>query len=97
MLFMPERHTALAAPAWDEAIARAAIQAIVDDACERFDPLALWPPHPGDADEGHPDRPLIPLYFGAAGVVWAQARAGPVPRTAHPSPPPARWRKCRRP
>ena len=71
MLFMPERHTALAGPAWDEAVARAAIQAIVDDACERFDPRALWPPHPGDADEGHPERPLIPLYFGATGVVWA--------------------------
>lgn len=71
LLFMPERHTALDAAPWDEAIARNAIQAIVDDACERFDPRTLWPPHPGDADEDHPDRPLIPLYFGAAGVIWA--------------------------
>jgi len=71
MLFMPERHTALDAAPWDEAQARTAIQAIVDDACERFDPSALWPPHPGDADEGHADRPLTALYFGAAGVVWA--------------------------
>jgi hypothetical protein len=71
MLFMPERHTALDAAPWDEAVARKAIQAIVDDACERFDSRNLWPPHPGDADDGHPDRPLIPLYFGAAGVVWA--------------------------
>ena len=70
-LFMPERHTALDAAPWDEAAARHAIQAIVDDACERFDPRTLWPPHPGDADEGHPDRPLTPLYFGAAGVIWA--------------------------
>jgi hypothetical protein len=71
MLFMPQRHTALAASPWDEALAREAIQAIVDDACERFDPHTLWPPHPGDAEEGHPDRPLVPLYHGAAGVVWA--------------------------
>lgn len=71
MLFMPERHTALAAVPWDEALAREAIQAIVDDACERFHPRTLWPPHPGDADRGYPDRPLIPLYFGATGVVWA--------------------------
>jgi hypothetical protein len=71
LLFMPERHTALDAAPWDEAIVRAAIQAIVDDACERFDPLTLWPPHPGDADEGHPDRPLVSLYHGATGVIWA--------------------------
>ncbi|HKW82511.1 MAG TPA: LanC-like protein [Burkholderiaceae bacterium] len=71
LLFMPERHTALDAAPWDEALARAAIQAIVDDACERFDPQALWPPHPGDADKDHPDRPLISLYDGAAGVIWA--------------------------
>jgi hypothetical protein len=71
MLFMPERHSALDAAPWDEALARAAIQAIVDDACERFDPRTLWPPHPGDADEGHADRPLTQLYCGAAGVVWA--------------------------
>jgi len=71
VLFMPERHSALDAAPWDEAGVRAAIQAIVDDTCERFDSRTLWPPHPGDADEDHPDRPLIPLYFGAAGVVWA--------------------------
>jgi len=71
MLFMPERHTALDAAPWDEAVARAAIQAIVDDACERFDRQSLWPPHPGDADPDHPDRPLSALYDGAAGVIWA--------------------------
>jgi len=71
LLFMPERHTALDAPAWDEAAVRAAIQAIVDDACERFDPHELWPPHPGDAGAEHPDRPLIALYDGATGVIWA--------------------------
>ncbi len=71
MLFMPERHTTLDAAPWGEAAVRAAIRAIVDDACERFDSRMLWPPHPGDADEGHADRPLTPLYFGAAGVLWA--------------------------
>ena len=71
MLFMPERHTALDAVPWDESLARQAIQAIVDDACERFDPLTLWPPHPGDAHKDHADRPLIALYDGATGVIWA--------------------------
>ncbi len=70
-LFMPERHSALDAAPWNEAAVRAAIQAIVDDTCERFDLRTLWPPHPGDADEGHGDRPLTQLYCGAAGVVWA--------------------------
>ncbi len=71
MLFMPERHTALDAAPWDETAVSEAIQAIADDACERFDPHTLWPPHPGDADKDRPDRPLVALYDGAAGVVWA--------------------------
>ena len=70
-LFMPERHTTLDAAPWDEAVARRAIRAIADDACERFDARTLWPAHPGDAEEAEPDRPLASLYFGAAGVVWA--------------------------
>jgi len=71
MLFMPERHMALDAAPWSEAVAREAIQAIVDDACERFDPHSLWPPHPGDAERDHPERLLMALYDGVAGVVWA--------------------------
>ncbi|HEY0855817.1 MAG TPA: hypothetical protein VGE16_02095 [Albitalea sp.] len=40
------------------------------DTEERFSPQSFWPIHPRDADDGDL-RPLPPLYFGAAGVVWA--------------------------
>jgi hypothetical protein len=70
-LFEPERHEGLAAPRWDEAAARRAIEAIVRDAEERFSPEALWPAHPLDHEGRPPSDPYTDLYLGAAGVIWA--------------------------
>ncbi len=67
-IFDPRRHIALAAEAWDAAIARMAIREIVEDALECFDPDRLWPAHPLDESAGEPSTSL---YFGAAGVLWA--------------------------
>ena len=67
-MFDPSRHTALIAAEWDPAAARAAIQQIVDDAADRFDPERYWPSHP--QEDGMPDGGAG-LYFGAAGVLWA--------------------------
>jgi hypothetical protein len=70
MLYDPSRHEALDAVSWDEACARASIEAIVADTEARFTPDGAWPIHPLDADNGAA-TPLHPLYFGAAGVIWA--------------------------
>lgn len=67
-MFDPARHTALTSAEWDPRVARLAIQEIVDDAADRFDPAAYWPSHP--QEEGLPDGNAS-LYFGAAGVLWA--------------------------
>ncbi|TWS97854.1 LanC-like protein [Reyranella sp. CPCC 100927] len=64
----PRRHVALRDDPWDEATARAAIQDIVDDALDRFDPQRLWPVHP---QESHRTDGACCLYWGAAGVLWA--------------------------
>jgi hypothetical protein len=70
MLYDPSRHEALDAPPWDDACARASIEAIVAETEARFTPESYWPIHPLDADDGE-TAPLYPLYFGAAGVIWA--------------------------
>src|SRR4051812_42063277 len=70
MLYDPIRHEPLTSIPWDEDEARACIQRIVDDAETRFSADSWWPIHPLDADHGDKD-PLYPLYFGAAGVIWA--------------------------
>lgn len=70
MLYDPVRHEPLQPLPWDESRARDAIHAIVRDAESAFDPERLWAIHPRDADEGE-ILPFCPLYFGAAGVIWA--------------------------
>lgn len=70
MLYDPSRHEAPDAPPWDEGCARASIAAIVADTEAHFSPDGSWPIHPLDADNGA-TAPLYPLYFGAAGVIWA--------------------------
>ena len=73
-LFDAASHEPLTDRRWDAGRADAAIDAIVDDAERAFDPQALWPIHRAlDGDEG---RALSGLYLGAAGVIWALARAG---------------------
>ncbi|CAM5797008.1 lanthionine synthetase C family protein [Rhizobacter fulvus] len=74
MLHDPARHEALTATPWQEAPVRAALQAIADDICERFDPATLWPSHPREREEGDAAVPQPMLYNGAAGVVWALQR-----------------------
>lgn len=72
MLFDPDRHEALCHMAWDADAAQAAIQRIVTDAENRFDPERLWPAHPRDRTPT--DDALVgltPLYYGACGTIWA--------------------------
>ena len=69
MLYRPEAFEPLADEPWDEARVRSAIQAIVADADDAFDPDTLWPANEWDAWKSTP--PLKDLYCGAAGVVWA--------------------------
>ena len=45
-LFEPARHEGLAAPRWDEGLARRAIETIARDCDARFSSDALWPLHP---------------------------------------------------
>jgi len=71
MLYEPTRHEPLTETAWDEAGARAAIAAITRDVDASFDEAAWWSRHPLDAGAG--SDPYLSLYFGAAGVIWAQA------------------------
>lgn len=62
------RHEPLSAQTWDPAVARAAIDEIVDDAMAHFDPARFWRAHP--LDEGFRDGSAT-LYAGASGVIWA--------------------------
>ncbi|CAG9274792.1 Lanthionine synthetase C-like protein [Paraburkholderia unamae] len=72
MLFDPARHESLDPAAWDAARAQATIARIVDDTRAAFTPEWLWPSHPLDLEsDGGVAPALTPLYFGAAGVVWA--------------------------
>src|SRR4051812_49925415 len=71
----PVRHEPLAGGPWSAGHARAAITAICTDAEAAFDPVRLWPLHPGDDEPGTPaDGILRGLYVGAAGVVHALGR-----------------------
>jgi hypothetical protein len=62
------RHRPLAPDAWSEPAARDAIEEIVTDAIDHFDPDAFWPGHPSDdgVGDGNPS-----FYWGATGVIWA--------------------------
>lgn len=72
MLYEPDRHEALRTIAWDEARALEAIARIAADAEARFSPERYWPAHPRDLDPGEDAAAVAtPLYFGAAGVLWA--------------------------
>jgi hypothetical protein len=72
MLFDPSRHEPLRAQPWSEARARDAIAWIVRDTVGALSPSRYWPAHPKDLDPGDdPATVFTPLYFGAAGVVWA--------------------------
>src|SRR4051812_24005250 len=71
----PVRHEPLAGGPWSAGHARAAITAICTDAEAAFDPVRLWPLHPGDDEPGTPaDGILRGLYVGAAGMLHALGR-----------------------
>jgi lanthionine synthetase-like protein len=71
MLYEPDRHEPLSDTAWDEAAARACIEAILGDAIERFSPGRGWPAHPLD---GFPAEVRHDLYLGSAGTLLALNR-----------------------
>ncbi|HET6473711.1 MAG TPA: LanC-like protein [Pseudomonadales bacterium] len=72
-LFDASRHEPLTRAPWGEPMARAAIERIVRDTHAAFTDAGLWPIHPIDRS---PERAaaLKPLYYGAAGVIWALHR-----------------------
>jgi hypothetical protein len=69
-LFDPERHEPPCGDVWDEPRALAEIAEIAGLAEAAFDEVRLWPAHPLDFAIP-PTRPLVGLYLGAAGVVFA--------------------------
>jgi lantibiotic modifying enzyme len=70
-MYEDTRHQPLTATAWNEELARAAIERIVQDTYARFDSPKLWPIHPLDRFGTDLPESFKMLYFGAAGVVWA--------------------------
>jgi Lanthionine synthetase C-like protein len=76
----PARHRPLLALAWDPAAARLAIDDIVRDALDDFDPEGFWPAHPqDDIQDGHTS-----FYCGATGMVWGLDYLRRVGATAAP-------------
>jgi hypothetical protein len=69
VLYQPEAFEPLTDDPWDEDRVRAAIQRIVTEADEAYDPDTLWPANEWDAYQT--PTPLKMLYAGAGGVVWA--------------------------
>jgi hypothetical protein len=63
----PARHVPLRPIPWSESEAKAAIEDIVADGLEHFDPERFWPAHPQDERlrDGHTS-----FYFGATGMIW---------------------------
>lgn len=86
-MYDPDRHEPLVEHPWDEAAARAAIEAIAASAVDAWDPERLFPTHPLDVGSGAPPGGYQGLYLGAAGVWWALdhlARAGLCPEVEPP-------------
>jgi hypothetical protein len=72
MLFDPARHEALEPIAWNAQRVRDTIAHIGATTSAAFTPDRLWPSHPLDLQTKDGSAPaLTPLYFGAAGVIWA--------------------------
>lgn len=68
-LYSADRHLALRGEVWDAAIARDAVVRIVAETRNAASLRGTWPVHPHDGPKGSP--PLLGLYFGSAGVIWA--------------------------
>lgn len=86
-LFEAARHEALAGVPWSDAVARAAVDRIVDCTRGEYRPGDGWPAHPLD-DPAAPGECFGPLYHGGAGVLLAlrhlarRGMAAPLPADA---------------
>src|SRR5438552_3657044 len=72
-LWRASEHEALGERDWDPAMARAAIEEIVADACGAVRD-GRWPGHP--LDDLAEDEYVCSLYLGSAGMVWALWQLG---------------------
>src|SRR4051794_8368158 len=79
MLYDPARHEALQGGEWSADTARETIDRIVRETEARCSPDPWGPGPPGASDRGAAPAPSPPLYFGAAGVVWALERLSGAP------------------
>ena len=69
LLYRPEAFEPLTDAAWNEERVRSRIRAIVADAESSYSPVDFWP---ADEWDGWAcPLPLLNLYVGAAGVLWA--------------------------
>ena len=75
MLYTPTNHEPLIDAPWDEARARAAIDAIVANTEAAQRPDGFWPAHTDDLDEAGTTL-RTSVYMGAAGIVWALRQFG---------------------
>ena len=69
MLYKPELFEPLTDEPWDEQRVRERIRAIVADAETTYSPDTFWPAD--EWDGWNAPKPLMSLYVGAAGVLWA--------------------------
>lgn len=67
-MFETSRHVPLRPLAWEPNQVSNAIEEIVQDALDHFDPQRFWPAHP--MEDGVFDGNAS-LYFGATGMIWA--------------------------
>lgn len=73
VLWRPDEHEELTGHAWDEGLARQAIEAIVVDAGARHS-HGSWPGHP--LDELSEEHGYCSLYLGSAGLIWGLRKLG---------------------
>src|SRR3984957_11734019 len=70
-LYEAERHERLIEIAWNEDLARDAIDRIVTDTNRNFSAEGFWPIHTIDRSPERPPDSIKYMYHGAAGVIWA--------------------------
>jgi Lanthionine synthetase C-like protein len=68
VLWRADQHEPLTSHAWDERVARDAIESIVADA-QAAGSDGFWPAHPSDDLPEH--ERVCSLYLGSAGMIWA--------------------------
>jgi Lanthionine synthetase C-like protein len=73
VLWRSGEHEELTTRAWDEQVARDAIDTIVSDA-QSAETGGFWPGHP--LDDVHEDERFWSLYLGSAGMIWSLATLG---------------------